>query len=71
MSNPANITRNQELVEKRIKDPKKWTWGALARHYKVSRPRAVKIFADNQPTINVYPQKTQKSKKKDLTTVNT
>ena len=35
--------RNKELKSLRLKDPKRYTWGALARKYGISRQRAQQI----------------------------
>ncbi len=29
--------RNRGIVEKRNKNPKKWTWGSLAKYYGIDR----------------------------------
>ena len=39
-----NTERNEELVMKRIKDPKKWGWGALGKHYGIHRSYVKEIF---------------------------
>ena len=39
-----NELRNQALVQKRILDPKKWTWGKLGEHFNIHRSVAKEIF---------------------------
>jgi hypothetical protein len=39
-----NEDRNESLVQKRIKDPKKWTWGALGTEFGIHRSVAKQIF---------------------------
>ncbi len=39
-----NEERNQSLVQKRISDPKKWTWGKLGEHFNIHRSVAKEIF---------------------------
>jgi hypothetical protein len=39
-----NEVRNQSLVQKRIRDPKKWTWGKLGEYYNIHRSVAKQIF---------------------------
>ncbi len=36
--------RNSLLVQKRIKDPKKWTWGKLGQEFEIHRSVAKEIF---------------------------
>ncbi len=36
--------RNQSLVQRRIKDPAKWTWGKLGEYFSVHRSVAKEIF---------------------------
>lgn len=36
--------RNESLVQKRIKDPKLWTWAKLGEHFEVHRSVAKEIF---------------------------
>ncbi|MBA3550664.1 hypothetical protein H0W32_00450 [Patescibacteria group bacterium] len=36
--------RNKSIVEKRIKDPKKWTWGSLAEAFGIHRSVTKEIF---------------------------
>lgn len=43
MSRP-NDERNKELVKLRNKDPKKWTFAALAEKFEISVPVASKIY---------------------------
>lgn len=39
-----NEQRNQQLVTKRLSDPKKWTWGKLGEHFNIHRSVAKEIF---------------------------
>lgn len=39
-----NEERNTSLVQKRIKDPKKWTWGSLGTEFGIHRSVAKQIF---------------------------
>ncbi len=39
-----NEARNESIVQKRIKDPKKWTWGSLGTQFGVHRSVAKQIF---------------------------
>jgi hypothetical protein len=39
-----NDERNQSLVQKRIKDPAKWSWAKLGEHFAVHRSVAKQIF---------------------------
>ncbi|MES2436899.1 MAG: hypothetical protein V4519_02715 [Patescibacteria group bacterium] len=36
--------RNEQIVQHRIKDPKKWTWGQLGEKFEVHRSVAKEIF---------------------------
>jgi hypothetical protein len=36
--------RNKDLVKKRLANPKKWTWGELAKLYSIDRYTARDIF---------------------------
>lgn len=36
--------RNESLIQKRIKDPKLWTWGRLGEHFEIHRSVAKEIF---------------------------
>jgi hypothetical protein len=55
--------RNQSLVQKRIKDPKKWTWGKLGEYFGVHRSVAKQIFERDfekyatESQINLYVEK--------------
>ena len=44
MAYPKNEERNKDLIKKRRQDPDKWTWGALAKFFRISRPTAVQIY---------------------------
>ena len=37
-------SRNQSIVEKRIKDPKKWSWGKLGQYFAIHRSVVKEIF---------------------------
>ena len=39
-----NEERNQQLVQKRVHDPKKWTWGKLGEHFSIHRSVAKQVF---------------------------
>jgi len=39
-----NEARNEDLVKKRVRDPKKWTWGKLGEHFAIHRSVAKEIF---------------------------
>ena len=39
-----NEERNQLLIQKRISDPKKWTWGKLGERFNIHRSVAKQIF---------------------------
>ncbi len=39
-----NEDRNERLVLKRIKDPKKWSWGKLGTEFGIHRSVAKQIF---------------------------
>jgi hypothetical protein len=39
-----NVDRNKELVEKRIRDPKKWSYGNLGKFYNMDKKTAYEIF---------------------------
>jgi hypothetical protein len=36
--------RNKDLVKKRLKNPKKWTWGELAKFFGIDRYTARDLF---------------------------
>jgi hypothetical protein len=40
----ANADRNRSLIQKRISDPKKWTWAKLGQEFDVHRSVAKQIF---------------------------
>ena len=40
----SNLSRNEDLVRKRVEDLTYWTWGKLSNLYKIKRPTAVQIF---------------------------
>lgn len=44
MPSPENVGRNKGLVQKRIQDPKKWTFESLGKYYGISREFAYYIF---------------------------
>ena len=44
MARKPNTKRNQELVLKRVSDPKEWSFRALSRHYKIDVRAAYEIF---------------------------
>lgn len=44
--------RNKELTKKRYTNPKKWTWGTLAKMYSISRFRCQEIYME---TMQKYP----------------
>ncbi len=60
--------RNQSLVQLRVKNPKKWTWGKLGEHFAVHRSVAKQIFERdmekfaNEYEIEAYELKTKKYK---------
>jgi hypothetical protein len=65
--------RNDSLVKLRIKNPKKWTWGELGKHFEIHRSVAKQVFERdvekyaNEYEIEVYEQKiktTRTSKKR-------
>jgi hypothetical protein len=39
-----NVDRNRSLIQKRIADPKKWTWAKLGQEFNVHRTVAKQIF---------------------------
>jgi hypothetical protein len=39
-----NDERNQSLVQKRVKDPVKWSWAKLGEHFAIHRSVAKEIF---------------------------
>ncbi len=39
-----DIDRNRSLIQKRISDPKKWTWASLGKQFNVHRSVAKQIF---------------------------
>ena len=41
--------RNRELVLRRYKDPKKWSWGALSIHYGMTREACRDIYSRHLP----------------------
>jgi hypothetical protein len=55
--------RNESIVQKRVKDPKTWTWGKLGEHFDVHRSVAKQIFERdlekfaNEEQIDLYEQK--------------
>lgn len=46
----SDLKRNKELVELRLKDPKKWTYRALGERFNINHTR-VKQILDNNTTI--------------------
>lgn len=62
--------RNQSLVQKRIQDPKKWTWGKLGEFFEVHRSVAKEIFERdmekfaNEKQIDKYLHQTGENKEK-------
>lgn len=55
--------RNQSLVQKRIKNPKKWTWGKLGEYYSVHRSVVKEIFErDIEKFANEYEIENYQSK---------
>ena len=40
----AKDDRNEKLVQLRVKDPKKWTWGELGKQFAIHRSVAKEIF---------------------------
>lgn len=60
--------RNKSIVEKRIKDPKKWSWGKLGEYFSIHRSVAKEIFERdvekyaNEYQIEAYEKKTKKRK---------
>lgn len=44
MATQKKDQRNKEIVEKRIADPKKWTWKTLGKHYGIHRSTVQKLF---------------------------
>jgi hypothetical protein len=50
-----NDERNAALVQKRIHDPKKWSWAKLGEHYNIHRSVAKEIFErDIEKFANEY-----------------
>jgi hypothetical protein len=43
-SSPATIRRNAEICQRRKTDPKKWTFGRLAKEYGVARQTILRIL---------------------------
>lgn len=41
---PTKNLRNEQLVQKRVHDPKKWSWGKLGQHFEIHRSIAKEIF---------------------------
>ena len=59
--------RNESLVQKRIRDPKKWTWGKLGQHFEVHRSVAKQVFErDMEKYANEYQIEAYESKIKLL-----
>jgi hypothetical protein len=60
--------RNESLVKKRIKDPKKWSWAKLGVHYDLHRSVAKQIFErdvekfSNEYEIEMYESRVKKLK---------
>jgi hypothetical protein len=60
--------RNQTLVQKRIEDPKKWTWAKLGQQFEMHRTVAKEIFERDvekfasEREIEKYNKKIKKSK---------
>ena len=58
--------RNQNLVQKRIKDPNLWTWAKLGQHFEIHRTVAKQIFERDvekfahEPEIVAYNKKLTK-----------
>jgi hypothetical protein len=48
--------RNQTLVQKRLKDPKKWTWGKLGEFYDIHRSVAKEIFERDMEKFGHEPE---------------
>lgn len=44
MANYMKTERNKDLIKRRKKNPKKWTWGQLAEHFGISRATALQIY---------------------------
>ena len=60
--------RNQSLVVKRIKDPKKWSWAKLGTFYEFHRSVAKQIFErDIEKFANEYEIEAYEKKLKTLT----
>ncbi len=60
-----NDARNELLVQKRIKDPKLWTWGKLGEHFSIHRSVAKQIFErDMEKFANEYQIEKYESEKK-------
>lgn len=53
-----NVDLNEEIVLKRKSDPKKWTFSALAKHYKFNAKSTVyEIWANNKKKYGVKKKK--------------
>lgn len=53
MAYPLKTERNKELVKLRIKNPKKWTFEALAFKYNIKKPTAYQVFHRHKELVLV------------------
>jgi hypothetical protein len=51
-----DVGRNRSLIQKRISDPKKWTWAALGETFNIHRSVAKQIF---ERDVEKYAQEDQ------------
>ena len=57
--NPSKETRNKELVQKRVTDPKTWSFGALGQFFNIHKTTAEELFKRD---LKKYATATQISK---------
>lgn len=62
--------RNELIVQKRVKDPKTWTWAKLGEHFELHRSVAKQIFERdaekfaNEDQLEIYSKLIKKYKRK-------
>lgn len=59
---PRKLERNKDMVEKRWKDPKKWTFQALGAHFHLNKKTVHTIWVRDKKTFK--PIKAKESQEK-------
>ncbi len=68
MARPAHTERNKDLVLKRVGDPKKWSFRALGKHFRIDTRSAWEIF---QRDLTVYAKSTKVKRYKEALRLST